>query len=111
MRKKANLNQHTTQILDPGLDGLGRVGLLDVLERLVQEHVARWRVTLQHDAPIAQALLAHALLLELDATAQRQLYENAAAQATRYAVVPERGVTLLLRKSRRVSVSEFFVLS
>lgn len=64
---------HTTEILDPSLNSLWRIGLFDVLERLVQEHVARWRVALENDASIRKALFARALLLQLDATAQRQL--------------------------------------
>jgi len=72
-----------------------------VSESLVQKDIASGRVTLQHDAPLIQRLLAHARLLQLDAAPQRQLDQYAASEATGNAVVPEGGVALAVLQAEQ----------
>ena len=84
----------TREVLYPALGGLGRLCLLHVLQRLVQEHVSRGGVRLADDLAVAEAAPAHARLLQLHAATKAQLYQDAATQARRYAVIPEGCVAL-----------------
>ena len=72
----------TGQVFDPGLSGFRRV-LLDVLEGLIEQRVTRRRLRLDHHAAQVQRPPPHARLLELQAPAQRELDDDAAAQARR----------------------------
>lgn len=65
-----------------------------MLEGLVEQHVPGGCVRLEDDLARAQTLSSHAGALQFDAAAEAQLDEDAAPQAARYAVVPERCVAL-----------------
>ena len=45
----------TAEVLDPALDRLGRVRLLDVAQRLVQQHIPGGRVVLHQHLPRSHA--------------------------------------------------------
>ena len=79
---KSSGSARTGQVFDPGLSAFGRV-LLDVLERLIEQRVACRRVRLDHHAAQVQRPPPQARLLELQAPAQRELDDDAAAQARR----------------------------
>ena len=84
-----NNNQLTTEILNPGLNGLGRLSLLDVPQSLVQQHVASGLVILTDHFPVGQTPPPHTSFLQFHTATQRQLDQDTSTQTRGDAVVPE----------------------
>ena len=88
------------EVLDPGLNVLGVVGLLNVLEGLIQEDVSAGVRVFQGDLPTEEALASHPRPLQLDPAPEGQLNEDASPQSRGDAVVPEAGVALLVLEAQ-----------
>ncbi len=96
--------EETGKVFNPARDRLRGLGLLDVFECLVENHVAGWIAVLQQHLQgqskeisdrggmhlaCEQPALAHARLLQLDAVSQGQLDHHTSTKSTADAIVPE----------------------
>lgn len=64
----------TTEEFYPALDGIGRVGVLNVFESLIKDDITGWSRVLAQDLSGEETPSSHPSFLQLDPASECQLY-------------------------------------